>query len=1427
MTVRPAYFDPIRERAAKRWDQLESDPELAGPWYQLFKQVQSPRHILSELLQNADDAGATEATVRIEDHSFIFTHNGDDFAEEHFASLCRFGYSNKRALHTIGFRGIGFKSTFSLGDTVCLRTPTLSVAFERRRFTEPKWINGRSGHEGLTEIRIDISDIHRQREVEKNLEDWISSPISLLFFKHIRRLRIGDQEMHWGSMGPGPVPDTEWMALYDDPDNTMLIIRSAAEPFPEEALLEIKQERLLGDDQDTSFPPCKVEIVLGAKGRLYVVLPTGVETALPFACNAPFIQDPARLKIKDPETSPTNRWLLERVGSLAACVMLQLLEQTSTSLLERSRAYGLFPDVDRDDNTLESACATTVEEAFDEALGESSFLLTSSEQLKPAKEAVIIPDVLSDVWGEDQVSSFFDSAGRASLSRHISRADRSKLLHREVVEDISKETILTVLQSKHLPKPESWGSLLKLWEYIAPNLTSWQMTSTRSKLMIVPVQGKNVLYAADEVVRLGEKRLLQTEADWEFLSRYLLVLNQNWPRFLADQRRQSEGAQGLLNEEVETAYTVLKSIGLEEAGDANKIVERVSRDFFSRASNALSDCVRLAQIAAKLGATVADCFRFATRDKKLKARNQAVLFDRDGTLEELLPEGWRSRNLLHPDYTQSFTSCTPEDWQRWISSGRSGIQEFVPLTRKRLNFWGRGQIEAEIRRRGCSAEVTYPFVTSQFIVEDWDFEQEIWGQWSTCSKHNENIWGNVIERLFLQPDTLFKSTKDANAFQVSTTGSTRSITFNALTPSWVLKFRDLPCLRDTRGFYHKPSDLLRRTPATESLMDVEPFVHGLLDTEANRPLLILLGVRDKPTGPHRLLDCLRALAQTNMPPIYEVEKWYRRLDQLMNGCSTDDHATILQVFRKEKIILTDACDWVSAASVFLSSNDEDVPGAAVIRASVRDLALWRRIGIAEQPTADLAVRWLKELPSGEVLSQDDARRVRAIIARHASRIWEECGHWLNLAREWAPIATLEYALTMQSLVEYSHLHEWVKQKTADLQRLPNDIAEAPPFSNLPRLSTRIEERFDGKLLFSGASDGPPWLTCFGSELCRIELNSEGDTARIRALAADLAETAWQTTPSLETVPYIDGIPAGTPRRADVVWSDRVLYVAQLPKAKLARVVPDRLAKFFGQQDVAAALNYCFGRSTEDVTEYLEENFKLSPPDPQTSSSRGAEHTNLQNVPGGNPSAPVDSVIPNVLEAIATRDEDPEEIVMNAQAEADVEGKSEEATPDGELLNEVTPSKHPHPPKPAKPSIIERFARSQGFEKDSEDRFFHPDGSWIGKANGDRFPWERRTAAGDVIRHYWPREHCLDQAPLQLEADIWGLIEKFPDDYALVLSDPQGNPVEVLGSRLRAMRDNEELKLYPATYRLVLDYRLDHRPAGTFVQETKTQENESA
>ena len=85
-----------------------------------------------------------------------------------------------------------------------------------------------------------------RREVEKNLDEWLKSPVSLLFFKKIRRLQIGDSEVHWQSLGPGPIAESEWMALDQKAEDPLLLVRSGEESFPSEALDEIRQERMLG-----------------------------------------------------------------------------------------------------------------------------------------------------------------------------------------------------------------------------------------------------------------------------------------------------------------------------------------------------------------------------------------------------------------------------------------------------------------------------------------------------------------------------------------------------------------------------------------------------------------------------------------------------------------------------------------------------------------------------------------------------------------------------------------------------------------------------------------------------------------------------------------------------------------------------------------------------------------------------------------------------------------------------------------------------------------------------------------------------------------------------------------------------------------------------------------------------------------------------
>lgn len=1010
-----------------------------------------------------------------------------------------------------------------------------------------------------------------------------------------------------------------------------------------------------------------------------------------------------------------------------------------------------------------------------------------------------------DVWPADQAAALLDPETRPALCHSIQGDDQKKLLRWGLVEDITKQKLLGILQEKHLPKPESWRQLLVLWAYVAPEITGYRHFVDAESVKIVPVQGKDVLYAANEVVRLGEKKLLQSEGDWDFLSRFLIVLNQNWPRFLAEQRRgASEGTGTVAKDDVEASYAVLEEIGLDDTSDANKVIDQVAAEFFSQDSISLGGCVQLAQIAAKLGANVGDSFKYATRDRRLRSSEKAILFDEDGKLGELLPEAQREASVLHQDYSRYFTSCSSEDWQKWITAGRSNLLTFVPLVSKRTSVYGKRQIEQEARLRGHQGDLSFPYVTSQFVVEDWDFEETYWRHWKALAAEDERIWVKLVDRILAQRDTFWSRAKSARLLQVATTGNTRSMTYGSLLPSWALKLRTLPCLPDARGFHRKPDDLLRRTPETESLMDVEPFVHGLLDRETTQPLLDLLGVRSTPTGPDRLLDCLRALAKADKPPVHEVEKWYRRLDQMVETCSTTDFQKIRHALRTEKLILTHDGPWATASSVFLRSDDEDVPDAAVIRSSVSDLALWRKIGVADRPTADLAIEWLKGLESGAALAPEDGRRVRSLLVRHPVRIWEECGHWLNLAGEWSPVENLAYALTMQSLIPWRHLHQWVKQTTADLQRLPGEATSSPPFSALPLLAAHIEERFQQNPLFAGQPIAKVWLRALSIELCRIEFDGEEETDRVRAAAAVLAKTEWVETPNLEIIPYIDGTPAGTPRRADVVWLDERLYVEPLPKAKLARRVPEEIGKVFARSDIKAAIDYSFDRSAQDVREYLAENFSLapaadSPTEPDAPSVDERERDAPERAPAPGPSeAPTDHPTTATDELTAS----PEPEHGDAGLGADAEGDEDQQPLDGIDTRDTRPRPTPKPPKA---SIMERFAKAQGFRKDGEDRFFHESGSWIGKANGARFSWEHRTAGGELVRYYWPKDHCLQQEPLQLEADVWGLIDQHPETYALILSNVEGGPVEVTGARLRAMRDEGEVTLFPASYRLVYDH----------------------
>jgi hypothetical protein len=89
---------------------------------------------LIELIQNADDSGATNFVAFQHGADLIVGNDGRTFTHEDIVSLCRSGSSTKkRGAGTIGYRGIGFKSTVGICEEVEIHSGHYSFIFSKSK----------------------------------------------------------------------------------------------------------------------------------------------------------------------------------------------------------------------------------------------------------------------------------------------------------------------------------------------------------------------------------------------------------------------------------------------------------------------------------------------------------------------------------------------------------------------------------------------------------------------------------------------------------------------------------------------------------------------------------------------------------------------------------------------------------------------------------------------------------------------------------------------------------------------------------------------------------------------------------------------------------------------------------------------------------------------------------------------------------------------------------------------------------------------------------------------------------------------------------------------------------------------------------------------------------------------------------------------
>jgi hypothetical protein len=172
---------------------------------------------LIELIQNADDAGATIFGVHGFRSGFVVGNDGRAFTIQDVEALCRSGSSNKnRGGSTIGYRGIGFKSVVNLAKRIYVFSGEFAFYFDKNKTQETVQSNidvplirvPHSVQEAYDlslagEIR-DVKNNYRYQTVflfeflneRLSLEDLSGfDRSSLLFLQHLRRVHLDFQDI--------------------------------------------------------------------------------------------------------------------------------------------------------------------------------------------------------------------------------------------------------------------------------------------------------------------------------------------------------------------------------------------------------------------------------------------------------------------------------------------------------------------------------------------------------------------------------------------------------------------------------------------------------------------------------------------------------------------------------------------------------------------------------------------------------------------------------------------------------------------------------------------------------------------------------------------------------------------------------------------------------------------------------------------------------------------------------------------------------------------------------------------------------------------------------------------------------------------------------------------------------------------------------
>ena len=184
------FIDQLRNDRQKLLDALRTNEEDIN--LDVFKDFYpDDAHFIYELLQNAEDAEATEVKFSLSENRLFFEHDGRPFDKEDVRKITGIGIGTKKDDDDkIGRFGIGFKSVFVYTDSPRIYSPTFS--FEISEFVLPTELPNDSSINSLTRFEFPFNSSKKSAstafaEVSTGLRDI--SDKTLLYLSNIELIQ--------------------------------------------------------------------------------------------------------------------------------------------------------------------------------------------------------------------------------------------------------------------------------------------------------------------------------------------------------------------------------------------------------------------------------------------------------------------------------------------------------------------------------------------------------------------------------------------------------------------------------------------------------------------------------------------------------------------------------------------------------------------------------------------------------------------------------------------------------------------------------------------------------------------------------------------------------------------------------------------------------------------------------------------------------------------------------------------------------------------------------------------------------------------------------------------------------------------------------------------------------------------------------------